>query len=296
MTFEMTGDDIGQAFSLLTLGNVARDQGDYEAAEKYFQQGFVFEKQRGALRGMSWALWGLAGVAQRSKRFSEAREHMVELLRLLHAETGLRLTLYVATLGEIEYALGNFQSAWQRFCEALKITIERPYMACTSLGMLVWLSRLLIANRMRERAVEVLSLVRHHPACPSQVQDEAARLLNELEAEMPHQAFVGARERGKASNLETMAATLIEEFQVAGDEPQMAAWPAANRALIDPLTDRELEVLHLIGEGMSNREIAEKLVLAVGTVKWYVSQIYGKLDAQNRVQAIARASELNLFP
>jgi LuxR family maltose regulon positive regulatory protein len=68
-----------------------------------------------------------------------------------------------------------------------------------------------------------------------------------------------------------------------------------NQPLPDSLTARELEILHLMAQGMSNREIAESLVLAVGTVKWYGSQICSKLHTQNRVQAIARARELKIL-
>jgi LuxR family maltose regulon positive regulatory protein len=62
----------------------------------------------------------------------------------------------------------------------------------------------------------------------------------------------------------------------------------------DPLSERELEVLRLIVAGCSNREIADRLVIAVSTVKWYVNAIYGKLQVESRTKAIARARELNL--
>ena len=61
------------------------------------------------------------------------------------------------------------------------------------------------------------------------------------------------------------------------------------------MSERELEVLRLLVEGMSNREIAERMVVAVGTVKTHIHNIYGKLSAQNRAQAIARARELGLL-
>jgi LuxR family transcriptional regulator, maltose regulon positive regulatory protein len=61
-----------------------------------------------------------------------------------------------------------------------------------------------------------------------------------------------------------------------------------------PLSERELEVLRLIVAGCSNREIADRLVLAVSTVKWYVNAIYGKLQVESRTKAIARARELNI--
>lgn len=70
-----------------------------------------------------------------------------------------------------------------------------------------------------------------------------------------------------------------------------------NRAEIDveTLTMREQEVLQLIVEGRSNREIAQELFIAVSTVKWYVNQIYKKLQVRSRVQAIVRARELALI-
>jgi LuxR family maltose regulon positive regulatory protein len=66
--------------------------------------------------------------------------------------------------------------------------------------------------------------------------------------------------------------------------------------LIDPLTERELEILHLIAAGQSNKEIARTLVIAVGTVKKHLNSIYGKLDVHSRTQAIVQAKALNLLP
>ena len=64
--------------------------------------------------------------------------------------------------------------------------------------------------------------------------------------------------------------------------------------LDEPLSERELEVLQLIVEGCSNREIADRLVIAVSTVKWYVNALYGKLQVESRTKAIARARELHI--
>jgi LuxR family maltose regulon positive regulatory protein len=65
-------------------------------------------------------------------------------------------------------------------------------------------------------------------------------------------------------------------------------------SLSEPLSERELEVLRLIVAGCSNREIADRLVIALSTVKWYVNVIYGKLQVESRTKAIARARELNI--
>jgi LuxR family maltose regulon positive regulatory protein len=70
------------------------------------------------------------------------------------------------------------------------------------------------------------------------------------------------------------------------------AIPLATLALIEPLSERELQVLKLVCDGLSNQEIAARLVLSVGTVKTHIHNIFGKLGVINRPQAIARARQL----
>jgi ATP/maltotriose-dependent transcriptional regulator MalT len=65
--------------------------------------------------------------------------------------------------------------------------------------------------------------------------------------------------------------------------------------LVEPLSDRELQVLRLVAAGRSNREIADELVVVLDTVKKHVGHILGKLGAANRTQAVARARELGLL-
>ena len=66
-------------------------------------------------------------------------------------------------------------------------------------------------------------------------------------------------------------------------------------SLIEPLTQRESEVLYLIAQGLSNREICDRLFLALSTVKGYNRTIFGKLQVQRRTEAVARARELGLL-
>lgn len=65
--------------------------------------------------------------------------------------------------------------------------------------------------------------------------------------------------------------------------------------LLEPLTEREQEILRLIAAGRSNPEIAELLYLSLNTVKWHAKNLYGKLSVSNRVEAITRAQELDLL-
>jgi len=71
--------------------------------------------------------------------------------------------------------------------------------------------------------------------------------------------------------------------------------PPPAQSPIEPLSRREIEVLQLIAQGLSNQEISERLVLALETVKGHNKKIFGKLQVQRRTEAVARARELGLL-
>jgi LuxR family transcriptional regulator, maltose regulon positive regulatory protein len=70
---------------------------------------------------------------------------------------------------------------------------------------------------------------------------------------------------------------------------------STSQLLPEPLSERELELLHLLAAGLKNREIAARLVISINTVKVHINNIYGKLGVSSRVQAVARARELSLL-
>ena len=75
--------------------------------------------------------------------------------------------------------------------------------------------------------------------------------------------------------------------------PAASAKPAP--ALVEPPGQRELEILRLVSAGSSNAEIADRLYITVGTVKWHLNQLYGKLGVNRRTEAVARARSLGLL-
>jgi LuxR family maltose regulon positive regulatory protein len=83
-------------------------------------------------------------------------------------------------------------------------------------------------------------------------------------------------------------ARLLAAFEIRDDRP-------SSQPLIEPLSQRELEVLRLIAEGLSNQEIGERLFLALDTIKGHNRSIFEKLEVKRRTEAIARGRELGLL-
>ena len=94
------------------------------------------------------------------------------------------------------------------------------------------------------------------------------------------------------SELKAVVAKLLDHFQ---SDEHFQTLQSSNRGLIEPLSERELQILQFISEGMSNREIAERLCLSLGTVKVHSHNIYGKLNVSNRTQAVGQARKLGLL-
>jgi ATP/maltotriose-dependent transcriptional regulator MalT len=128
--------------------------------------------------------------------------------------------------------------------------------------------------------------------------DEASKMLEELarkgHLELRVEDGVMAyalRERDRHETPGKVSALLEAESESDGAPRRLEA----RKQLDDPLSERELEVLNLLASGRTNSEIARDLFVAVGTVKSHTGNIYRKLDAKNRAEALARARELKMI-
>jgi LuxR family transcriptional regulator, maltose regulon positive regulatory protein len=82
---------------------------------------------------------------------------------------------------------------------------------------------------------------------------------------------------------------------VSSEQPKITTPKSQLQNLIEPLSDRELEVLHLVAAGLSNSQIAARLIVTTGTVKTHINHIFGKLGVQSRTQAAAQARLVGLL-
>jgi len=114
-------------------------------------------------------------------------------------------------------------------------------------------------------------------------------LLKDVSSEKLVEA-IHAAARGESVLQPSVAAKVVAQFARLADQV-----PRAPAALVEPLSEREREVLRLIAGGKTNREIAAQLFIAEGTVKNHVTNILGKLDVHDRTQAAFKAKELGLI-
>jgi LuxR family maltose regulon positive regulatory protein len=114
-----------------------------------------------------------------------------------------------------------------------------------------------------------------------------------------------ARQRTADATLDAYAARLLAAWQAqeaaeqkgvdVSPEKTLPEKAKAAQPLVEPLSDRELEVLQLVAQGLSDRQIAERLIIVPGTVKRHLNSLYGKLDVHSRTQAVARARQFALI-
>lgn len=126
--------------------------------------------------------------------------------------------------------------------------------------------------------------------------DEGSPMANLLSQMWTRQRGVqrGTPNRFSLDYVEKLLAALGTQYPQSMSQPPGPTPFNISYPLVEPLSERELAVLRLIVAGYSNREIADRLVLAVSTVKWYVNTIYSKLQVESRTKAIGRARELNI--
>jgi LuxR family maltose regulon positive regulatory protein len=157
------------------------------------------------------------------------------------------------------------------------------------------------------RAIEILilqALALHADDDTIQAVNTVERALTLAESRCFYRIFVDegqsmahllykALDRGVAPNYVNR---LLQAFPI--DEPEqveLSVSQVSESSYIEPLSEREIEVLQLIAEGLTNPEIATRLILSLYTVKTHTRNIYSKLGVNNRIQAVAKARTLGIL-
>lgn len=288
-----TGNRWFLAYPLIEWGNAARAMNKFNEAEKHYRESYAIKETFDDPEGMAVALNHLGEIAIQKDRYQEARDHLrrsLDLYRDLNDRGGLARSLQ--GLGQVAHATGDIPTASRYFRRALEIAAGIQFQPLV-FSIVVETAGLLASHDKTDLAVKLLSLTRAHSSSKHESKQHADQLLQTYQTKMPDAAFRAARQQGSDWNLDRALAEIEAELAALFGEVQDTT--TQDQPLVEPLTSRELDVLRLIAEGHTNEEISRELVLAVGTVKWYASQIYGKLGVSNRTEAAVRARKLELL-
>jgi LuxR family maltose regulon positive regulatory protein len=319
----------------MDLGELWYEQNDLETATAHLKEAIKRGEQGKAPRMLAISLVYLARVLQaqgdRTRAF-ETIQQAEELVRTydLPARYASPVAAWKVRLW---LAQGNVvaAAAWAN-ASGLSVNDELSY-ARESAHLA--LARVLIVQGRSEQASAFLERLRQTAEVSGRLADvieilavqaiaQRAAQRSDTALSTLKQALVLAEEQGNIRKLVDEGApmeALLREAHARGIAPDyiarlLAAFPAAqsvehrtqseeatvlrfalerSNALVEPLTERELEVLLLVAAGLSDRQIAEQLVVVVGTVKRHLNNLYGKLGVRSRTQALARARDLGLL-
>ena len=185
----------------------------------------------------------------------------------------------------------DFQSVRHSIIEALQL-VTSVISSRLMLDFLTLVAFLYHHDHQYLKAIELLGMIFTHPLATTGWMEKWA-LLSELrqtlKQELGEEPYNTIWEHGGLLDLDEVIANIRAYV---GLEPSIGT---SIQPLVEPLTERELEVLGLLGEGYTNREIAGQLIVAIGTVKAHVHNICQKLAVNNRTQAVLHAKKLGML-
>jgi predicted ATPase/DNA-binding NarL/FixJ family response regulator len=275
----------GIRLTMCLLGRAEFKLGNYDRAREIGRACYDLALNQGDvwIQGIM-AFNVLAEVALVQKEYEEAQRWCQTARRCLEDlhEPWTLATALMLTVCAV--ALRDFAEAQNQLNVCLRFLEERGLMWQIP-AMLLRVARLLVEQQMAECAVTVLALVLRHPTCREAMYDAATRLLDQLESELPADRFALAWACGQAWQLDEV----IESLSSIGRSGPRSPAPVGG------LSERELEVLRLMADGLSNAEIAQRLCLSIGTVKVHTRHIYDKLGVSSRTQAAASAQKQGIL-
>ena len=287
------------AWPLLYIAHDLIIQGEHTRARPLLEEGLALCRKADSKGGLAYALSLLGQVALEQGDVASASDHFTESLRLNqevgHRQSVSRSFFFLASVMALQ---GDYVQARPLYEEGLAIAIilEHPGLTASCLeglavvvteqGQHTWAARLWgAAEAVRPGRGVSLPRVMH-------ASNERARTT--ARTHLGEHVFTAAWEEGRAMSAQQ---ALAAQGPISLTRRVITESVSAHGKMRFPnqLTRRETEVLRLVAEGLTDAQIAQKLVLSSGTVSWYVRSICSKLSVSSRTAATRAAIEQNLL-
>jgi LuxR family maltose regulon positive regulatory protein len=296
------------ALSHAGLGTLHYEWNDLAAAERHFDEGLAHARLWNQWESLVPLALGRARLNQRAREPRAALEILDDLGPPPVEGMDLRLSVYAARLRDRDSA-----SAWlathitQSMLEPNPVNeahildlarllafLDRPEEALVLIQEIIEFAQIGMRTHTLIRAKVALAVVGAQPEALvdalrlAEPEGYISTFVDEGEA---MQNLLGhlLRQASLERRLSAYVGGLLSAFEPAPRKPKRAD------GLVEPLSEREVEVLRYIAQGLSNPEIASRLFLSPNTLKAHAQNIFTKLDVHNRMQAVAKAKELGLI-
>jgi len=294
------------------LGSIALERNDLAAAEEFLQTGIALSRRGGLMDDVLVGVLHLAHLHAYQGRVSDAFEAIQELNTTIQGFGVERMSIIAAAyIANLQLYTGQEGAAaqWALEYQAVRAELSPEFADLTLVRILLKMGDLesipSILDPLLEQGqaqgrlrtcIEVMilmALFQHTKNDIPAAVDWLSQALGLAASEGFMRIFL---DKGKAlldllPKARQAAPELVDAI-LSSQQPESASLPLPLEQLPEPLSEQELRVLGLIVAGKTNREIADELVISVGTAKWHVHNILQKLGVSNRSQATARAREL----
>ena len=297
-------DTTAFANAMNLLGNISVELGQLDAARAYYEESFAnFDKSRDPqYRTLNGAMLSIAGVVLDQGEYDEAHTLATRALNGSQQTGNWRMAAVArSTLGGIALAQGDHAAAGEHLSAAIATQHELGDIAGIS-QVLERFVELAAAQGQLESALRLAAAATalHDRTGAPLTPSSRARLDRALEPArraLSTEAAEAARQAGRALDLDQIVDAALAITRPASSEagPGVPLPDLEVDVSLGVLSHRQVEVAILVGQGMTNRQIAEHLVIEEGTVARHVHSILGRLDLSNRAQIAAWAEKNGLL-
>ncbi len=314
-----TRDRQSLASFLNRLGGLLFAQGKYRQGWRIWHRGIQLAASCGATRSLWEPLASFAQIADMIGSYTAAGQFVESLMEEHRNDDPDCIAVALFVRGFYARLMNNLDRAYEDFTGSLRLLSLQRHGSCPSCYRQLFtvvvqaeLARVqgqyARSQMYTETAIALARTFSDRYTVAALLIDQGLYTFQQGEYAETHETFLRLREEARqlqaphayecSRHLEQYLASVPAESYV-NNVPERAktlALATASVTLFERLSEREIEVLRLVAEGFSNREIARRLVITAGTVKKHLEHIFTRLDVHSRTSAVARARTLKLVP